>query len=68
MIVEERKDVGSTRREHGAMIAAGDFDVLVRHLKLFHIIDPSSQTNINETSKSVVARKSVYFIASSSGP
>lgn len=42
MVVEERKDIRSPRGEHTAMIASGHFDVLVRHLQVFHLFDPSA--------------------------
>ena len=40
MCIEEREYIRSPSGEHAAMITARDFDILVRHLQLFHLVDP----------------------------
>ena len=37
---EERKDVCSSGGEHASVIASGNFNVLIRHLQVLHLIDP----------------------------
>jgi hypothetical protein len=37
---EERKDIWSTGGEHASVIASRNFDVLIRHLQIVHLLDP----------------------------